>query len=77
MKQPFKLRDSDFYIREDYTKERILIRKKLWEEVENLCKKGKYAVLEYNKIVTRDFHPRKKKAFQVKIFIPSFVSSEK
>ena len=77
MKRAFKLRDSDFYMREDYSKETILICKNLWEEVENLRKKGKYAFLKYDKIVTRNFYPRKKKDFQVKIFITSFASFEK
>ena len=58
MKRAFKLKDTDFYIREDYSKETISIRKKLWEEVKNLRKKGKYAVFKYDKIVTHDFHPK-------------------
>ena len=37
MKRAFKLKDTGFYIREDYSKETISIRKKLWEEVKNLC----------------------------------------
>lgn len=77
MKRAFKLRDSDFYMREDYSKETILICKNLWKEVKILRKKGKYAFLKYDKIVTRNFYPRKKKTFQVKIFITSFVSFEK
>ena len=35
MKQAFKLKDTGFYKREDYSKETISIRKKLWEEVKN------------------------------------------
>ena len=38
MKQEFQLRDSDFHIRESFSKETISFRKKLWE-VENLHKK--------------------------------------
>ena len=59
MKRAFKLKDTGFYIREDYSKETISIRKKLWEDVKNLCKKGKYAVLKYEKIVTHDFRPKR------------------
>ena len=59
MKRAFKLKDTGFYIREDYSKETISIRKKLWEEVKNLRKKGKYAVLKYDKIVTHDFRPKR------------------
>ena len=59
MNQAFKLKDTGFYIREDYSKETISVRKKLWEDVKNLCKKGKYAVLKYEKIVTHDFRPKR------------------
>ena len=59
MNRAFKLKDTGFYIREDYSKETISIRKKFWEDVKNLCKKGKYAVLKYEKIVTHDFRPKR------------------
>ena len=59
MKRAFKLKDAGFYIREDYSKETISIRKKLWEEVKKLRKKGKYAVLKYDKIVTHNFRPKR------------------
>ena len=78
MKRAFKLKDTGFSIREDYSKETISIRKKLSEEVNNLRKKGKYAVLKYDKIVTHDFRPkRKKKNFYIKVFILSCISFEK
>ena len=57
MMRAFKLKNTGFYIREDYSKETISICKKFWEEVKNLGKKSKYAVLKYNKIVTHDFRP--------------------
>ena len=59
MKQAFKLKDTGFYIKDDYSKETISIHKKLWEAVKNLRKKGKYAVLKYDKIVTHDFRPKR------------------
>ena len=34
-----KLKDTGFYIRDVYSKETISIRKKLWEDMKNLCKK--------------------------------------
>ena len=46
MKQAFKLKDTSIYTREDYSKETIPIHKKLWEEVKNLRKTVKYAVLK-------------------------------
>ena len=61
MKQAFKLKDTGFYIRDYYSKETISIRKKLWEDVKNLRKKGKYAVLKYDKIVTMTFVPNFKR----------------
>ena len=59
MKQVFKLKDTGFYVKDDYSKEAISIHKELWEAVKNLRKKGKYAVLKYDKIVTHDFRPKR------------------
>ena len=57
----------------------FLISKKLREEMKNLCKKGKYAVLKYEKIVTRDirtkfflFRQSKKKLVYILVFISFF-----
>ena len=58
MKRALKLKDTGFCIRENYSKETISIRKRLWEEMKKLRKKGKYAVLKYDKIVTHDFRPK-------------------
>ena len=58
IKRAFKLKDTGFYIRDEYSKETISVCKKLWEDVKNLCKKSKYAVLKYNKIVTHDVCPK-------------------
>ena len=59
MKRALKLKDTGFFIRENYSKETISIRKRLWEEMKKLRKKGKYAVLKYDKIVTHDFAPKR------------------
>ena len=59
MKRALKLKDTGFCIRENYSKETISIRKRLWEEMKKLRKKGKYAVLKYDKIVTHDFRPKR------------------
>ena len=53
------MKGTGSYIRDDYSKETISIRKKLWEDVKNLRKKGIYAVLKYDKIVTHDFRPKR------------------
>ena len=46
-------------VREDFSKEAVEIRKKLWDQVKKLREDGKYAVIKYDKIVTRDFRPRR------------------
>ena len=50
-----KLKDTGIFIYEDFSRETVLIRQKLWEEVKKLQDQGKYAVLNYDKILTRDF----------------------
>ena len=59
MKRALKLKDTGFCIRENYSKETISIRKKLWQEMKKLRKKDKYAVLKCDKIVTHDFTPKR------------------
>ena len=56
MRQRYKLKDS---VRENFSKETVEIRKKLWDQVKKLREDGKYAVIKYDKIVTRDFQPRR------------------
>ena len=46
-------------MREDFSKKTVEIRKKLWDQVKKLREDGKYAVIKYDKIVTRDFRPRR------------------
>ena len=50
-----KLKGTGVFIHEDFSRETVVIRQKLWEEVKQLREKGKYAVLKYDKIFTRDF----------------------
>ena len=50
-----KLKGTGVFIHEDFSRETVVIRQKLWEEVKQLREKGKYAVLKYDRIFTRDF----------------------
>ncbi|XP_065642544.1 uncharacterized protein LOC136074167 [Hydra vulgaris] len=50
-----KLKGTGIYIKEDYPKETMLERKKLWEEVKRLRNEGKFAVIKFDKIYCRDF----------------------
>jgi DNA anti-recombination protein RmuC len=50
-----KLKGSGIYINEDYAKETMLERKKLWEEVKRLRNEGKFAIIKFDKIYCRDF----------------------
>ncbi|XP_065675883.1 uncharacterized protein LOC136092092 [Hydra vulgaris] len=49
------LKGTGLYINEDFAQETIYHRRKLWEEVKKLRSEGKYAILKYYKIFTRDF----------------------
>ena len=55
MKNAKKLKRSGIFINEDFSKETTAIRKTLWNEVLELRQKGKYAILQYDKIISRDF----------------------
>ena len=59
MRRRYKLKDTTYSVREDFSKETVEIRKKLWDQVKKLREDGKYAVIKYDKIVTRDFRPRR------------------
>ena len=59
MRRRYKLKDTTYSVREDFSKETVEIRKKLWEQVKKFREDGKYAVIKYDKIVTRDFRPRR------------------
>ncbi|XP_065678105.1 uncharacterized protein LOC136093113 [Hydra vulgaris] len=49
-----QLKGTGLYINEDFAQETIYHRRKLWE-VKKLRSEGKYAILKYDKIFTRDF----------------------
>ena len=49
-----KLKGSDLYINEDFSRETTELRKKLWNEVKELRSEGKFAYLNYGSIITRD-----------------------
>ena len=55
MRLRYKLKDTTYSVKEDLSKETVEIRKKLWDQVKNLQEDGKYAVIKYDKTVTRDF----------------------
>ena len=59
MRRRYKLKDTTYSVREDFSKETVEIRKKLWDQVKKLREDGKYAVIKYDKIVTRHFRPRR------------------
>ena len=50
-----KLKWSGIYVNEDFSKETLEIRRELWKDVKRLRDEWKYAVLQYDKIVTHDF----------------------
>ena len=54
LKNVNKLKGSDLYINEDFSRETLELRKKLWEEVKQMCSEGKFAYLNYRSIITRD-----------------------
>ena len=50
MRRRYKLTDTTYSVREDFSKETVEIRKKLWDQVKKLREDGKYAVIKYDKI---------------------------
>ena len=54
LKNVNKLKGSDVYINEDFSRETTELRKKLWGEVKQLRSQGKLACLNYRSIITRD-----------------------
>ena len=59
MRRRYKLKETTYLVREDFSKETVEIRKKLCDQVKTLREDGKCAVIKYDKIVTRDFRPRR------------------
>ena len=49
-----------FYFKEDFSRETLAVRKGLWNEVVRLREEeGKSAVINYDRIYSRSFRPRK------------------
>ena len=61
-----KLKDTNININEEYSKEILEIRKEKWKEVKELRMNGTYAILVYDKVVTKGKY-RKQKLF-LKLF---------
>ena len=57
LKNAKKLKDTGTYINEDFSRETTEKRKKLWDDVVRFRDEGKYAILNYDRIVVRDFKP--------------------
>ena len=57
MRRCYKLKDTTYLVREDFSKETVEIRKKLWDQVKKLREDRKCAFIKYDKIITRDFRP--------------------
>ena len=55
MQHAKKLKGTGIYINEDYSRETVIIRQKLWDVVKTLRDQGKYAKLQYDRIASRDF----------------------
>ena len=55
LKSAKKLRGTGIFINEDFSRETVEIRKKKWEKVLELRAQGKYAILQYDQIISRDF----------------------
>ena len=50
----------NFYFKEDFSRETLAIRKELWNEVVTLREEeSKLAVINYDRIYSRSFQPRK------------------
>ena len=54
LKNVNKLKGSDVYVNENFSRETTELRKKLWDEVKQLRSEGKFAYLNYRSIITGD-----------------------
>ena len=52
MRNVYQLKDTVYYINEDFSKATLNIRAELWDEVKRLRGEGYYAVIKYDRIVT-------------------------
>ena len=60
LKSRFKLKDTGIYINEDYSDETIKIRNDLMPQVKRYRSEGKFAFLQYDRVVVRDWKPKEK-----------------
>ena len=58
LKSRFKLKETGIYINEDYSDETIKIRNDLMPQVKRYRSEGKFAFLQYDRIVVRDWKPK-------------------
>ena len=54
LKNVNKLKGSDVYINENFSRGKTELRKKMWDEVKQLRSEGKFVYLNYRSIITRD-----------------------
>ena len=48
--------DTNIYVYDDFSKEKIAMRKLLWDKVKKLRRQGKYAVIKYHKTFSSELH---------------------
>ena len=48
----YQLKDTGYYINEDFSKATLNIRAELWDEVKRLRAAGYFVVIKYDRIVT-------------------------
>ena len=60
LKNAKNLKDTGFYVNEDFSKKTLEIRKENWKKVKELKKSGKYAVLVYDKVFWREHRSSEK-----------------
>ena len=53
LRNVYKLKWSDIFINEDFSKQTTDLRKELWKEVKQLRSEGKFAYLNYRTVVTK------------------------
>ena len=52
MQNVYQLKDTGYYINENFSKATLNIRAEFWDEVKRLREEGYYTVIKYDKIVT-------------------------
>ena len=52
MRNVYQLKDTGYYINENFSKATLNIRAEFWDEVKRLREEGYYTVIKYDKIVT-------------------------